>query len=177
MELKPSSQLIRKSTTNHTYISILVLSLVLLATVELLKNKNAQGEWDHQNVSLRYCSLSSWRKRIICHIYHSLFDKKGCNKKIRLFQMVFILITNNKSNDAYRDLLLACCTLVFLSSAQEGDSRSFSKQVKSFLGVNEMSLQLSDFIILRILISNQETVMHVAHPSCFSERTCHGIWT
>lgn len=44
MELKPSSQLTDKSTTNHTRTRILVLSLVLLATVELVKSNNAQGE-------------------------------------------------------------------------------------------------------------------------------------
>lgn len=42
---------------------------------------------------------------------------------------------NYKSSDAYWYLLLACCTLVFLSGSQKGDSRSFSNQVKSFLGL------------------------------------------
>lgn len=136
MELIPSSQLTDKSTTNHTPISILVLSLALLATVELFESNNVPGEWDHQNLSLSYCSLSSWRRHIIYQAYHSLFDKNGCNKKIRLFWMVFIFRKwNNKSSDAYWYFPLACCTLVFLSGAQKGDSRSFSNQVKSFLGL------------------------------------------
>lgn len=58
--------------------------------VKVLKSNNVQGEWDLQNLSLGYRSLSSCWKRNIYHIYHSLFDKKGCNKKIWLFKMVFI---------------------------------------------------------------------------------------